>query len=136
MMPKKLAQTHAAAFSQMRPWSAEEFESLLSQTGVILCGDAKSFILGRVIVDEAEVLTLATHPDYQRQGLAKAQLDAFLVAAKAAGANCVFLEVAADNFPAKNLYLKNNFETSGHRVNYYTRQDGTKIGADVLRRAL
>ena len=135
MTPEELAQTHAAAFSQTRPWSAEEFESLLSQTGVILCGDAKSFILGRVIVGEAEVLTLATHPDYQRQGLAKARLDAFWVAVKAADANFAFLEVAADNIPAKNLYLNNNFETIGHRPNYYIRQDGTKIGADVLRRA-
>ncbi|MCO4841812.1 MAG: GNAT family N-acetyltransferase [Yoonia sp.] len=136
MTSEELAQTHAAAFSQTRPWSAEEFESLLSQTGVILCGDAKSFVLGRVIAGEAEVLTLATHPDYQQQGLAQTQLETFLVAAKAAGADCVFLEVAADNAPATNLYLKNEFENNGHRPHYYLRQDGTKIGADVLRRAL
>jgi len=65
-----LARTHAAAFTQTRPWSAKEFSTLLNSHGVILCGDARSFVLGRVIADEAEVLTIATELQFQRQGLA------------------------------------------------------------------
>lgn len=136
MTPDALAQTHAAAFTDQRPWSASEFVSLLSQTGVILCGDAKSFLLGRVIGDEAEVLTLATHPDLMRQGLAQVALNDFFRAARTQGALWVFLEVAEDNVAAKSLYLINNFKPSGHRPAYYHRRDGTKVGADVLRRAL
>ena len=136
MTPDTLAETHAAAFTNQRPWSASEFASFLSQLGVILCGDAKSFVLGRIIADEAEVLTLATHPEFQKQGLAKAQLAAFLHTAQKSGATRVFLEVAETNIPAKTLYLSNNFKKVGHRPRYYDSKDGAKIGADVMERTL
>lgn len=132
MMPEDLARTHAAAFTEQRPWSAEEFAGLLSQSGVILCGDAKSFVLGRVIVDEAEVLTLATHPDHQRKGLAQSALAQFLPLAQVAGAMRVFLEVSEGNIAAKHLYLNNNFKIVGNRPRYYTSASGTKIGAEVM----
>lgn len=132
MTPAALAQTHAAAFTDQRPWSADEFASLMSQTGVILCGDAKSFVLGRVIVDEAEVLTVATHPDHQRNGLAKTALARFLTLAQNKGAARVFLEVAETNDPAKALYLKSNFSIIANRPHYYTIKGGSKIGADIM----
>ncbi len=128
-----LATTHALAFTQSRPWSADEFENLLSQPGVILLGDAKSFILARIIGDEAEVLTIATHPDFQRLGLAKAAIGAFIDQVKAAGVVSIFLEVAQTNDPAKSLYFKAGFTVVGHRPKYYARPDGTAEGADVMR---
>lgn len=136
MTPDDLASTHAAAFTDTRPWTADEFTSLLAQTGMILRGDARSFLLGRVTLDEAEVLTLATHPDFQRQGYGQTHLAGFLDNAKTQGATTAFLEVASDNIPANNLYLNNKFEKVGHRPAYYTRPDGTKCDANVLRRAL
>ncbi len=132
MIPEDLAQTHAAAFTDQRPWSAEEFASLMSQTGMILCGDAKSFVLGRVIADEAEVLTLATHPDHQRKGLAQAALAQFLTLAQSKGATRVFLEVSETNTAAKTLYKKNNFSVIGTRPRYYVTATGDKVGADVM----
>lgn len=132
MTPEALAQTHAAAFTEQRPWSADEFASLMSQTGVILCGDAKSFVLGRVIADEAEVLTLVTHPEHQRKGLARTALAQFLTRAQSKGATRVFLEVAETNISAKYLYLNESFLIVGHRPHYYSTNDGNKIGADVM----
>lgn len=136
MIAADLAATYAVAFPDARPWTAAEFAALLDQSGVILCGDAKSFVLGRVILDEAEIITLATHPDFQRQGRAQTQLSAFLDAASVQGVTSVFLEVAEDNETANILYSNNKFRNIGHRPNYYTRPDGTKVGADILRRAL
>lgn len=133
MTPAALAQTHAAAFTQTRPWSETEFADLLGQQGMILCGDAKSFILGRVIGDEAEVLTVATHPDHQRQGYAQAQLAAFLMQAGAQGVATVFLEVAENNDAAKPLYYKEGFLSVGYRPRYYETTNDGKLGADVLR---
>ena len=77
MTPDALARLHATAFEQDRPWSPEEFASLLTQPGTLLLGDERAFILGRVILDEAEVLTLATHPDHRRRGLATTLLARF-----------------------------------------------------------
>lgn len=133
MTPAALARTHAAAFTQTRPWSEPEFADLLGSRGVILLGDAKSFLLGRVIGDEAEVLTLATHPENLRQGLASARLDSFTTQARAMGVVTIFLEVAQDNISAKALYYNAGFIIVGHRPQYYSTADGRKIGADVLR---
>jgi ribosomal-protein-alanine N-acetyltransferase len=136
MTPETLARTHAAAFTDSRPWTAQEFAGLLDTAGVILMGDARSFLLGRLIADEAEVLTIATDPNFRRQGLAQGCLDAFLDALRKQQAASVFLEVADDNEPAKILYLNNKFHEVGNRPNYYARPDGMKVAALVLRRSV
>ncbi|MEN8896614.1 MAG: GNAT family N-acetyltransferase [Yoonia sp.] len=133
MTPADLAATHLAAFTDTRPWSESEFTDLLSQRDMILLGDPKSFILGRVIGNEAEVLTLATHPDFQRQGLGRSTLTEFLIEIRGLGVASIFLEVADTNTAAKSLYQNEGFEHVGHRPRYYVTTSGTKIGADVLR---
>jgi len=104
MTPETLAATHAAAFAAERPWTAVEFAALLAQPTTVLTGEAESFLLGRVILDEAEILTLATAPAARRQGRARAALKAFLTAARARGATRAFLAVTEANAPARALY--------------------------------
>ena len=131
-----LAATHARAFAGTRGWSEAEFASLLASPGVHLIGDAKSFVLGRVTLDEAEILTLATDPGWQRQGLARKVLQQFSTIAKRHGAATLFLEVAADNAPALALYRSAGFMEVGYRPQYYATQTGTRMGALVLRKVL
>ena len=123
-LAEALAATHAAAFLTERPWSAAEFASLLVQPATVLAGDARSFLLGRVILDEAEVLTLATHPAHRRQGLARAALAAFLAQASGRGATRAFLDVAEDNAPARALYAAAGFAETGRRAGYYAARGG------------
>ncbi len=136
MTPQALAATHAAAFTTERPWTAEEFAALLTQPTTLLTGTADSFVLGRVILDEAEILTLATAPAARRQGLARTALTAFLTAAQARGATRAFLDVAEDNTPARALYAAAGFTQIGRRVGYYTAPDGTRTAAIVMARDL
>ena len=136
MTPSDLAATHRLAFAHERPWSAVEFADLLAQRGVILCGMADSFILGRVTFDEAEVLTLATAPDHRRRGLARAALTEFNDRAMRVGAQTVFLEAAADNDAAIALYRACDFATVGRRRAYYVRKDAPAADALVMRRDL
>jgi ribosomal-protein-alanine N-acetyltransferase len=117
--PTALANTHAAALVTERPWTATEFQILLGQPTTLLAGDARAFVLGRVILDEAEVLTLATHPAHRRQGLARAALATFLCAAHARGATRAFLDVAEDNLAARALYAGAGFAEIGRRDGYY-----------------
>ena len=131
-----LADTHRRAFTDERPWSAGEFADLLDKPTTRLTGDAQSFVLGQIVADEAEVLTLATHPDHRRRGLARAALDAFLDAAATAGAATVFLDVAADNAPALALYARAGFAECGRRPRYYARTGGTAVDAVLMRRDL
>ncbi len=119
--PAQMAATHAAAFRQDRPWSADEFAGLLQNSGCLAVGDAQCFALVRVVVDEAELLTIATHPDHRRQGRARAVMRDWMARAADMGARRAFLEVAADNLPAIALYESVGFAGAGVRRAYYRR---------------
>ena len=134
MTPQELAATHAAAFVQSRAWDASEFETLLADPKTFLTGDTRSFVLMRVVVDEAEVLTLATSPNYRRKGLARKMLGAAEQEARLRGATSVFLEVAEDNAAARALYARCDYQQVGYRANYYMPKNGAPIAALVLRK--
>jgi ribosomal-protein-alanine N-acetyltransferase len=122
--PAALAATHAAAFLQERPWTESEFASLLTGRGAILTGDATAFAVGRVVLDEVEILTVATHPDHRRAGLARGRVTELLGKSRSMGAITAFLEVAADNDGARALYQALGFAETGCRRSYYARETG------------
>ena len=136
MTPQELAATHAAAFAETRAWGAEEFASLLSDPKCFVAGDVNSFVLMRVIADEAEVLTLATAPACRRKGLARAALAKAETEAALRGALSVFLEVAEDNIAARTLYEDRGYAQVGRRAGYYTPKNGAPVAALVLRKEL
>lgn len=136
MTPEEMAALHAAAFTQSRPWSADEFAALLASPFCFLVGDAKSFALGRAIADEAELLTIATHPDARRLGLAHDRLSAFEQGARSRGATSAFLEVAADNPAAVALYTAQGYLRTHRRKAYYARPDAPAVDALIMRKTL
>lgn len=136
MTPDALATLHAAAFPGTRGWSPQEFEPLLAHSGTTLCATEHAFALIRVTLDEAELLTIATHPHYQRQGLAKQLLDEAEAAAIAQGAQAIFLEVAENNSAARALYDAKGYRKIGYRPGYYRQTDNNHIAALVLRKQL
>jgi ribosomal-protein-alanine N-acetyltransferase len=131
-----MATLHAAAMTTPRPWSAAEFAALLGSPGVFAAGDARAFAMGRVILDEAELLTIATHPAHRRKGLARAALAAFESEARARGATVAHLEVAADNTPAVALYESAGYARTGLRRGYYRSADGRAVDALLMAKAL
>lgn len=135
MTPDALARLHAASFAPERPWSAEEFATLLALPGALLLGNERASLLARVIVEEAEVLTLATHPAHRRQGLARGLLLRFHETAAGLGAARAVLEVAEGNAAARALYEDAGYEAVGRRPAYYARPDGA-VAALVMARAL
>ena len=134
MTPARMAALHAAAMDT-RPWSADEFQSLIA-SGARAIGDPRAFVLYRVTADEAELLTIATHPHHRRQGLARARLDELHAATRNAGAARIFLEVASANAPARALYAAAGYRDVGRRPDYYRLGDGTFDAAIVMERPL
>ena len=122
----RLATLHATGFD--RPWPEGEIASLLhlpSTLGlsVILDDVLAGFILVRLALDEAEILTLAVHPDARRSGAGRALMDAMDATLEKAGAARVFLEVSVLNAAARALYERCGFAQVGLRRGYYG--DGT-----------
>ncbi len=136
MTPVAMAQLHALCFVTPRPWNAAEFSELLASRGVFSCATETGFAIGRVIADEAELLTLAVHPDFRRTGLGARLLDDFERDAARRGAEHAFLEVAADNSAALGLYQQAKFEQVGCRPNYYHPPAGPPVNALILRKPL
>ena len=85
--------------------------------------------MGRVVTDEAELLTIAVPPDLRGRGIAKRLVSAFINESRQRGASSAFLEVAEDNRPARHIYANAGFVESGSRRNYYRSPEGNYINA-------
>lgn len=106
-------------------WSAEHFEDELQQpTGFQLAarnnaGKILAVLLGRIVVDEAEILKLSVAESARKKGVGSRLLDSALQHCAAQGAKICFLELRASNAAARHLYEKRGFATSGTRKDYY-----------------
>lgn len=126
----RLAAIHAEAFAS--PWSAAELEALVAQPGVLVAAEDDGFIMLRVVLDEAEILTLAVRPTARRQGLGGRLTGQGALEAARAGARRLFLEVAENNDAALALYARAGFVSTGRRKGYYPSSDGRRIDAVVM----
>ncbi len=71
------------------------------------------------ILEEAHIIMLAIHPQFQRQGLGQALLWALLKSACDRQLERSTLEVRASNLAAVSLYKKFGFKEAGRRKRYY-----------------
>ncbi|CAL4865921.1 [Ribosomal protein S18]-alanine N-acetyltransferase [Asticcacaulis sp. MM231] len=136
---KQLEDIHTRCFDY--GWSEGVFADLLikphHRTYVFETdGEIVSFVVMTVVAGEGEILTIATDPDFQKQGLARMLLDQVIKTLKAEGAELLFLEVAIDNPAALRLYEACGFKKTGRRKAYYSRKDKPPVDAHILRLAL
>ena len=92
------------------------------------------YCLYQVIFEQAEILRIGTHPDYQRQGIASqlfATLNNELINNKV---ESLLLEVRADNAPAIALYEQQAFAVIHTRKNYYQLPHQPSVDALILQR--
>ena len=82
------------------------------------------YLIVRKILDEYEILELATNIKNLRKGIASKLLKRLIEKAKKEDINKVFLEVSENNIAAIKLYLKLGFCKLGCRKNYYKTSNG------------
>ncbi len=135
-----LAAIHAAGFDD--PWDEKAMAALLSMPGCIGFlatsgadgqGEPCGFALARQAADEMEILTIAVLPPMRRRGVGKALLDHLSRMARSSGAAWMFIEYAADNAAAAQLYARHGFRSTGRRKNYYRRSGGSACDAVTAR---
>jgi len=120
----QIAQIEKCCFSD--PWSensiASELENALSYWLVAVDGDKVAGYVGsQSVLGETDMMNIAVHPDYRRQGIARKLIDALIEGLKARGSLSLMLEVRASNEPAKALYADMGFQQIGIRPRYYSK---------------
>ena len=106
------------------PWSeksvASELDNKLAFWLVATEGDTIAGYIGsQTVMDETDMMNVAVHPDFRRQGIAEDLVNALVEQLKTMGSHCLTLEVRASNAPAIALYEKLGFAQIGRRRNYY-----------------
>ncbi len=111
------------------PWRKDSFQYELANP-VSLCRVAEvtlpdgarkiaGVMVTWIIFDEAEVATIAVHPQFRRQGIARNLMQATLETCKELAVSRVFLEVRLHNEAAQALYHRFGFVVKDVRRGYY-----------------
>ena len=121
-------------------WTHNQVLGLLAMPGVWLTraeidGAPAGFALSRRVLDEAELLLLATAQPFRRRGVGAALLRSVISDAGLQGARTVHLEVRDGNDAIK-LYRASGFDKVGERRHYYRGANGEAFDALTYRRAL
>ena len=93
------------------------------------------FVTASIAGCEAEILMIAVDPAIRGAGLGRRLLEHALGHAGMLGAECCYLEVAADNTPGMALYARCGFAETAVRKGYYARPGGY-IDALVMSRLI
>ena len=106
------------------PWSensiASELDNRLSCWLVAIADDkVVGYVGSQTVLGETDMMNIAIHPDYRKQGIATELISALIEALNERSSHSLMLEVRASNEPAKSLYLKMGFDVVGVRKNYY-----------------
>ena len=130
---ERLAEIHRLAFASTSwGWSGGEIGALADAGAIFADDDDRAFALFSLVLDEAELLTVAVDPTRHRQGLARATLGAAEAALATGGVKTIHLEVAADNVAAISLYQTLDYRITGRRKAYYRRADGDRVDAVTM----
>ncbi len=79
-----------------------------------------AYVLSWLVLDEATIVQVATHPAWRRRGLARALLDRVLGDLAQEGARTCYLEVRRSRRAAIGLYRGLGFRSDGVRKGYYS----------------
>ena len=106
------------------PWSensvAGELQNPLSLWLVAAEGDRVAGYVGsQSVMEESDMMNVAVHPDFRRQGIARLLIEELIRALKEKNCTSLSLEVRASNAPAIGLYEALGFSQVGKRPNYY-----------------
>ena len=115
------------------PWPERSFRFELTENSASRCwvveldGKIVGMLVAWLLVDEAHIATIATHPDHRRQGIARNLLAYALRYMSKEGAVTSFLEVRESNTAAQELYHQFGYEAVGRRKRYYKDTDEDAI---------
>ena len=159
MLMIKILSTHSADFEQVlqavadieaivQPQDAWGFQTLVEslkqdsmhllivyeQKNNSINNTVTGYCLYQVIFEQAEILRIGTHPDYQRQGIASQIFARLNTELRRHQVESLLLEVRSDNAPAIALYEQQEFALIHKRKGYYQTPHQPAIDALIMQR--
>lgn len=123
------------------PWTCQTINELLRQDSIhliVVTSIAKNEVVGyclyQRVFEQAEILRIGTHPNYQRQGIASKLFFWLNEALQVNQVKSLLLEVRADNAPAIALYEKQDFTVIHKRKGYYQSSHQPAVDALIMQR--
>jgi ribosomal-protein-alanine N-acetyltransferase len=123
-------------------WSYQTLLELLEQDSINMLivyaqdKSVKSNVIGyclyQMVFEQAEILRIGTHPDYQRQGIASQTIDKLHKVLQSNQVENLLLEVRADNHAAIALYEKQKFAVIHRRKGYYQSPNQSAVDALIM----
>ena len=123
-------------------WSCQTLLELLEQDSINMLvvyaqdKNAKSNVIGyclyQMVFEQAEILRIGTHPDYQRQGIASQTIDKLHKVLQSNQVENLLLEVRADNHAAIALYERQAFAVIHRRKSYYQSPNQPAVDALIM----
>lgn len=133
-----IAELEKLCFSD--PWSensiASEVENRLSYWLVAeVDGVVAGYVGSQTVLDASDMMNLAVSPDYRRQGIGQALVNALVEHLQQNKVIALLLEVRVSNTPAIALYESLGFEQVGRRPKYYhnPREDALILRKELAR---
>ena len=106
------------------PWSEKSLEFFLDELNfcVVLLedGNLASYCTVTTVLDEAQIINVATDSRFKRMGMAEQVLNRVFEECSNRAISSISLEVRESNEGAIALYEKLGFEVLGTRKNFYT----------------
>ena len=117
----EVAEIEKKVFSE--PWSEKSLELCLSDNAFCICcvenGAVVSYCTVMTVLDEAQIINVATDPERRGRGYAKAVLETVFAECKKRNLISISLEVRESNVPAIALYEGLSFNVEGKRKDFY-----------------
>ncbi|MCC5889440.1 MAG: ribosomal protein S18-alanine N-acetyltransferase [Alkalibacterium sp.] len=112
------------SFAHGSPWTLRQYADTLADTQLkFFVAETEDTIIGyaggKVLLDEAEIYSVAVAPDFKNRQLATQLVRTFIEYCKSQGVEVMYLEVRQSNVPARNFYKKLGFKEVGKRPEYY-----------------
>ncbi len=130
MIITKMTDAHVAQVAELEklcfsdPWSEKSVASELNNPLAFWLvaeddGRVAGYIGSQTVLDETDMMNVAVHPDYRKQGIATALIVGLVEELRKMGSHSLTLEVRASNENAIRVYQKLDFQQVGCRKNYY-----------------
>lgn len=130
-----------AVVQLQQPWTYQTLNELLKQDSINLMAvmntaknEAIGYCLYQIVFEQAEILRIGTHPDYQRQGIASQIFARLNEELQANQVESLLLEVRADNAAAIGLYEQQEFTVIHRRKGYYRLPHQPAVDALIMQR--